>query len=308
MNKILTLLFIVIGGYVFGQDLQIQTFGNPKNKVLIFLHGGPGYNSVSFETTTAVELAKNGFFVISYDRRGEGRNDNLKAEYTFVQTFADLQKIYDTYKIEKAILIGHSFGGVIGTLFAEKYPKKVKALVLVSVPISMQETLKNIIAKSKNIYKNNEDKINLNYIAMLEKMDTASLAYSSYCFMHAMANGFYATNNPNDKAKELYKTFKTDTLLKKYASKNDFLAPKGLWKNENYTTISLSKELKSLVKEKVPIFAFYGKDDGLFSEKQVKELKDILGENNVMYLSNCSHNIFIDQQVKFINFFKKKIQ
>ncbi len=308
MNRILTLLFIVIGSCAFGQDLQIQTFGDKKDKVLIFLHGGPGYNSVSFEKTTASDLAKNGFFVISYDRRGEGRNNNLKAEYTFVQTLTDLKEIYDAYKIEEATLIGHSFGGIIGTLFAEKYPQKIKALVLVSVPISMQETLKSIMAKSKNIYKKNKDKVNLNYISMLEKMDTTSLAYSSYCFMHAMANGFYATNNPNDNAKELYKTFKTDTLLKKYASKNDFLAPKGFWKNENYTTISLSKELKSLVKEKVPVFALYGKEDGLFSEKQINGLKNILGKNNVIYLNNCSHNIFIDQQVKFINFFKKKIQ
>ncbi len=142
---IIVILSTIFSVGIFAQELQVQTFGNEKNDALIFLHGGPGYNSVSFEQTTAKELAKAGFFVISYDRRGEGRNENLQALYTFEKTLRDLLGIYRKYKLKNAILVGHSFGGVIGSLFAEKYPEKVADLVLVSTPISMQKTLKNII-------------------------------------------------------------------------------------------------------------------------------------------------------------------
>mgnify|MGYP005666582725 CR=1 FL=1 len=305
MNKILTLIFLIVfGNIINAQTLKVETFGNEKDKPLIFLHGGPGYNSVPFEKTSADELAKNGFFVISYDRRGEGRNEQLKAEYTFKQTFDDLNEIYRKFDLKKATLIGHSFGGIVATLFAEEYPDKINYLILVSAPISMQETFQNIIAKSKKIYEEKDDKVNLNYINMLENMDSTSLEYATYSFMHAISNGFYSTKNPNQKAINLYQKFKTDTLLKKYASKNEYLAPQKFWANEHYTTISLKENLEGLKNNGVKVYAIYGKEDGLYSKEQVQELKNILGDNKVKYLDNCSHNVFIDQQEEFIDSLK----
>jgi proline iminopeptidase len=198
-------------------------------------------------------------------------------------------------------LIGHSFGGIIATLLGDNYPGKIKALVLVSVPISMQKTLKNIVAKSKKIYQEKDDQVNLNYIDMLENMDSTSLEYVTYSFMHAMSNGFYSTKNPSPKAVELYQKFQTDTLLKKYASKNEYLAPKKFYQNENYTNLSLKSNLESLQKKEVKIFALYGKEDGLYAKAQVKEIQNILSETKLKYLENCSHNVFIDRQQAFID-------
>lgn len=49
VNKILTLIFLIASGNtLLAQNLKVQTFGSEKNKLLIFLHGGPGYNSVAF--------------------------------------------------------------------------------------------------------------------------------------------------------------------------------------------------------------------------------------------------------------------
>ncbi|MCI1780018.1 MAG: alpha/beta hydrolase [Bacteroidales bacterium] len=298
-------LFLLSGNFALAQKLQVETFGNEKDKPVIFLHGGPGYNSVPFEATTAKELSGNGFFVISYDRRGEGRNSNLKAEYTFDQTFGDLNQIYQTYGLKKAILMGHSFGGVIATLFADKYPEKTEALILLSAPVSTQETLKHILLEAKEIYEKKGDTVNLKYISMLEKMDSTSMEYSSYCFMHAMANGFYSTKKPNERAVGLYKKFKTDSLLRKYATNMVYQASRGFLKNEHYTTISLRENLKSLRAKKVKVYAIYGKEDGLCSKRQIEILESILGGNRVEYLDNCSHNVFIDRQKKFIELVKK---
>ena len=306
MKKIIVVLFLTLfGNTVFAQELEIQTFGNKNDKALIFLHGGPGYNSVPFEQTTANELANNGFFVISYDRRGEGRNENLKAEYTFTQTFEDLNQIFQKYNLKKATLIGHSFGGIIATMFTDKYSDKIDNLILLSVPISMPQTFENIIASSKEIYTKKDDKVNLNYINMLQNMDSTSLEYATYSFMHAMSNGFYSTKNPNQKAIELYQKFKTDTLLQKYASKNEYLAPQKFWENEHYTSLSIKINLENLKNKKISVYGIYGKEDGLYSPKQIDSLVNILGNENVEYLENSSHNIFIDRQNKFIDLVKK---
>lgn len=299
-NILLSFLFFLTISIVNGQELHVRTFGEKSSTPIIFLHGGPGYNSANFEATTARKLSDNGFFVIVYDRRGEGRSIDKNAKFTFKETFADLNSIYKKYDLKKATLIGHSFGGIVAALYTKKYRKKVNSIVLVGAPISLQETFKTILKTSKEIYIEKKDSINLNYLNMLEEMDTSSLQYSSYCFMHAMQNGFYAPKEPSEEAKNIYESFKTDTLLMKYASQMSYQAPQGFWKNEKYTTINLSKEINFLKNSNIQIFGLYGKDDGLYSFEQVEDLKELIGSENVVYLDNCSHSVFIDQQALFL--------
>lgn len=301
MIKILSTTFLILTTLlVNGQTIYSKTFGNRKDKPMIFLHGGPGYNSVNFEATTAQRLADQGFFVIIYDRRGEGRSIDEKASFTFKETFEDLNAIYEKYQLKNATLIGHSFGGIVATLYAETYTKKVKTLILVGAPVSLQETFNNIIMKSKIIYHSKNDSVNLKYITMLENMNKKSIEYSSYCFGHAIQNGFYTPKNMTSEAKEIYSRFKSDPLLLEYASKMTYEAPQGFWKNEKYTTIDLTPNLKSLLNQKVNIYGIYGKDDGLYSVEQVTNLQNLLGKENLKYLDNCSHNVFIDQQTQFL--------
>lgn len=303
MKKILILLTcILIATAVNSQIIYSKAFGDPSGKPIIYLHGGPGYNSAVFEVTTAKRLAENGFYVIVYDRRGEGRSLDLKAEFTFNQTFEDLDLIYKKFDLTSATLVGHSFGGVVATLFAEKYPNKINSIVLVSTPLSMQETFKTILKSSKQIYENKKDTINLNYISMIEKMDKKSIEYSSYCFMHAIQNNFYYPKKPLKEALAIYSSFKTDTLLLKYASELQYAAPKGFLKNEKYTILKLNEDLEKLKKMKTPIFGLYGEYDGLFSKTQIRKIKKIIGKKYFKTLKNSSHNLFIDQQAEFISF------
>jgi proline iminopeptidase len=305
MRTIITAaFFVLVTIFANGQSIYTKTFGDSKNKPIIFLHGGPGYNCVNFEATTAQHLAEKGYFVIVYDRRGEGRSKDPNAKFTFKETFDDLNALYVKYKLTKSTLIGHSFGGIVATLFAEANPKKIQSIILVSAPVSLQATFKNVLFKSKSIYQTKKDSVNLNYVSMLENMDTASIEYSSYCFGHAMQNGFYSPKNPTEEAKTIYSKFRTDTLLMKYSSQMSYQAPQGFWKNEKYTTIDLTKNIEALQKQKVKIYGLYGKDDGLYSEQQVLGLRDLIGLNNLKYIDNCSHNVFIDQQTEFINVLK----
>lgn len=283
-----------------GQNLYIKTFGKPSDKAIIFLHGGPGYNCASFEATTAQPLSDKGFFVIVYDRRGEGRSKDPKATYTFKETFDDLNRMYEQYGVKRATLIGHSYGGVIASLFANSYPEKIQSIIFVGAPVSLQETFKTIIAKSKSIYEIKKDSINLHYITMLESMDTTGINYCFLCFRHATQNGFYSVKNPTDEAKNIHSKFKTDTLSK-HASQMTIAAPQGFWKNEKYTTIDLTADIKKLQANKIRVYGLYGKEDGLYSSDQVQKLKDLIGDSNLKYLDNCSHSVFIDQQTQFLD-------
>jgi proline iminopeptidase len=301
MKVFLTVVAILITNLnIYGQALYTKTFGNPKDKALLFLHGGPGYNAINFEYSTADILSKQGFYVIVYDRRGEGRSVDTSAKYTFQQSFEDIQVILNKLKVKNVTLLGHSFGGVIASLFTEKYPKLINKLILIGAPIIIQETFNTIITSSKVIYESKGDKNNLGYLDILDKMDKKSLEYSSYCFGHAMQNGFYLPKKMTEEAKNIYTHLKMDTVVKKYASQMSYESSKGFWLNEKYTSINLTNSINNILKMEVPVYGIYGKDDGLYSLNQIEYLEMLITTKNLKYIDNCSHNAFIDQQNQFI--------
>jgi proline iminopeptidase len=173
-KSIVLLACILTVTFINAQTIYSKAYGNSSDDPLIFLHGGPGYNAVGFEVTTAQKLSESGFYVIVYDRRGEGRSPDKNATFTFEETFNDLEALFDKFHLKSASLIGHSFGGVVATLFADKYPSKVNSIILAAAPLSIQETFLTILKLLKSIYFANNDSVNLNYISMLEQMDKNS--------------------------------------------------------------------------------------------------------------------------------------
>ena len=63
---------------------------------------------------------------LGWSGRGPGNNETLSAQ---VDTIAALM---DRLGIEKAVIVGHSFGGAIATAFARQHPDKTRGLVFLS--------------------------------------------------------------------------------------------------------------------------------------------------------------------------------
>ncbi len=124
MKFLISFIFILFFTAFNAQDLYSKAYGNSRNPAVIFIHGGPSGNATLFEGTTAQQLAEKGFYVIVYDRRGEGRSKDDSASMTFNESFNDLNGLYTTYNIKKANILAHSFGGIIGTLFTAKFLRK----------------------------------------------------------------------------------------------------------------------------------------------------------------------------------------
>ena len=72
----------------------------------------------------------------AFDLLGFGRSsrpsfstDPIVAETQFVESIEDWRK---ALKLKQMILLGHSFGGYLSVAYALKYPRNVKAIILVS--------------------------------------------------------------------------------------------------------------------------------------------------------------------------------
>ncbi|TEB42696.1 alpha/beta hydrolase [Flavobacterium circumlabens] len=290
--------------FVNGQKLYIKTYGDKTKKALIFIHGGPSGNATLFEATTAQKLANLGFYVIAYDRRGEGRSADPDAKFTYEEAFQDLNTIYKKYNLKKAVLLSHSFGGLVATLYTEKYPQNVSALVLAGALFSQQETYDHILNSLKISHKG--DSKTLNKIAYVEKLDKNSAGYRKHCFDLAGDNDYFKIPNPTKASKKLYADYEEGIFNKtNIRNKN---APLLFYQNEKRRNIDTRLSLKKIKAEGIPIYAIYGKEDGIFSSSQISSIKNLAGKNHFALLDNCSHYLFADQQKQFLSYIKKWLQ
>lgn len=75
-------------------------------------------------------LAKAGYRTISYDRSGLGRSP-AATQRSLEALVADLEQVVQAYAPQGAIIVGHSYGGIMARALTARQPQLVKALVLV---------------------------------------------------------------------------------------------------------------------------------------------------------------------------------
>jgi esterase len=80
----------------------------------------------------AAELAAR-YWVITPDQRGHGASTRT-ATYSLEEMREDLRQFADALGLDRFILGGHSMGGTVPTLFAERYHGRLTGLILVDSP------------------------------------------------------------------------------------------------------------------------------------------------------------------------------
>ena len=69
--------------------------------------------------------------VLTWDLRGHGRSNAAPAPCTIADLAADLRSVLDRAGVERAVVLGHSAGGVVAMQFALEDPARTAGLVLV---------------------------------------------------------------------------------------------------------------------------------------------------------------------------------
>ena len=109
--------------------LHSNLIGNSKRDLFI-IHGflGMGDNW----KTHANKIAENNFRVHLIDLRNHGKSF-WSDEFSFEIMVEDLYKYAKHYNIKRFCLLGHSMGGNIGMLFAQKYPELLEKIIIVDI-------------------------------------------------------------------------------------------------------------------------------------------------------------------------------
>lgn len=117
---------------VNGTRLHVTERGPADAPALLYLHGGPGHSSYTFDHFQADHLADHGIHVITLDQRGILRSDPLPEHDTPTvdQIITDAETVRDTLHIPTWTVLGHSAGGHYALRYALAHPDTVTALAL----------------------------------------------------------------------------------------------------------------------------------------------------------------------------------
>lgn len=178
-------IFVPINGqnqYIFIRSKDIN------NPIILNLHGGPANPDAFFTYEFAKEIT-DAFTFVSWDQRGCGRTyyknkeiDSENRTATFEQAIKDVNALVDylckRFHKEKVIIMGHSYGTLLGVNYVYRYPEKVEKYIGIGQSVSIMET------QTKNYYDNmnsikqedkKKDKLIKAYNALKEHLNMETL-------------------------------------------------------------------------------------------------------------------------------------
>jgi pimeloyl-ACP methyl ester carboxylesterase len=132
-----------------GIRVRFAEHGAASGAPVVFLHGWP---DSWFSFSRVLPLLPNALRAVAFDQRGFGESDHPEAGYSFPELAADAVALLDALGIERASIVGHSYGSFVAREIAIAHPQRVTALVLIGtgfstwtpVTESLQEALRTL--------------------------------------------------------------------------------------------------------------------------------------------------------------------
>ena len=116
---------------VIGTKLVPEGPAMRERPTLLLLHGGPGFDHSGLAHTLAPlsEIAQ----LVLLDHRGQGRSDGEDpAEWMLDRWVPDVVEFCEALELERPIILGQSFGGVVALAVAARHPGLPSKLVVSS--------------------------------------------------------------------------------------------------------------------------------------------------------------------------------
>ena len=134
-------------------EIKLEVFVGGNGPAVVLSHGFP---ELAYSWRHQVQaLIEAGFTVIAPNQRGYGGSDSPKSVSAFSMehlTF-DLVRLLDHFKIEKAVFIGHDWGGAVVWTMPIAYPERVLGVIGVNTPYLRSAKTKQL----RKVFPNDED-------------------------------------------------------------------------------------------------------------------------------------------------------
>jgi epoxide hydrolase 4 len=139
-SSLCLLALAIVGAQDLGQDgfadsdgVKIHYVTSGKGPLLILIHGFPDFWYTWRDQMPA--LAKH-FQVVAIDQRGYNKSDQPKGvdNYKVDKLVADVDAVRRHFKKDKAIIVGHDWGGLVAWTYAMTHPEQTDRLIVLNLP------------------------------------------------------------------------------------------------------------------------------------------------------------------------------
>ena len=139
-----------------------------ENNIILYIHGGPGLPNTSI-LYQLIEGLKDNFTFVAYDQRGVGRTyyetqktnpeENIISKELLLD---DLDEIVDylcqRFNKDKVIIMGHSYGSLIGITYVNEHPDKVLHYIGSAQSVKRSDVMKVTYTKARGLLEDGSKK------------------------------------------------------------------------------------------------------------------------------------------------------
>lgn len=120
-------------GFAESGDVKIHYVTAGEGPLVVLIHGFPDYWYSWREQMPA--LAEH-FQVVAIDQRGFNKSDQPEGveNYTIDKLVEDVAAVVKHFDRDKAIIVGHDWGGMVAWSFAMQHPEMTEKLVILNLP------------------------------------------------------------------------------------------------------------------------------------------------------------------------------
>lgn len=308
---------------VNGIKQYIQIRGEDvDNPVMIFIHGGPAQPMTFYSTSYQQELESK-LTIINYDQRGCGRTyyaNNNDTNTNMDLFLGDLDGIVEYAKErfgkDKVIIVGHSWGTVIGTMYIQKHPENVSCYIGMGQVTNLIENKLNVArtALEKDEIKGTENEtLLLDVMERVEKVEKYEDIDFIDITMLSMASAPYIATEEGPGIGTWDMITSADMNL------NDVK-----WFLKSMDTLSFFEENKAVMEYallgfdidelpytyKVPVYYIVGEGDYVVCQNDVKAYYEKINapDKEIYQFENVGHNIMITNPKLFCDTIKSIVE
>ncbi|MCL2858001.1 MAG: alpha/beta hydrolase [Oscillospiraceae bacterium] len=287
-----------------GIEQYFLHYPSPQKEVVIFLHGGPG-GSTSF-LSYVLQPYWDFCTIVYYDQRGasrtQKRSKSEQKDLTVENLIADLRQtikyVKNKYKTDRVILLGQSWGTVLGTQYILKYPEDVIGYIGTGHCIDTRRDMKIIYEKLNVLITNKgnkKDAIKLRQIQNLLIMSVDDKNYVANDMKFTYLKQKYGLNLKSGKLlRAMLKSpiFKLSDIL---------LMIKGVKLNFHLTKWLTDYSIWDTTEYAVPVFYILGKDDWQTSSMLAAKYFEKINapQKGLYWIDNAGHATDIDNPKDF---------
>lgn len=308
-------VYVTLGGQEQYLLIQGESIENP---VIIWLHGGPS-SPDTFVNYIFQKYLVDDYTIINWDQRGCGRTyfhnigkDAANETVSFEQAQIDLDELVDyacdRFRTESVIIVGHSYGTMLGSQYVLSHPEKVSAYIGVGQLVTIESDIYS--------YEDAMEKA----IARGDDTSEMEAAYQRYMDERSLVN-MMDLRNYTSKYHVAEKSANTiwEGITSPYMGMDDmrwFLKQAGDF--EEY--IALNEQLFDYIMEhdvrdygleyQVPVGLITGSDDWTTPEKYAREYYNSISapEKQFALAEGCGHMPQYDSPKEFCNILEHMLE